>query len=101
MGKRDRRRPLGRCRHRWEGNIKIDLEIGWNSVGWIELAQGRDKRQAVVTVVTNRNDANCMIAHQIVRPTRCKIYGSQKHVLVLLNISYTFRFFSAIFRNTI
>jgi hypothetical protein len=25
MGKPERRRPLGRPRHRWEDNIKIDL----------------------------------------------------------------------------
>jgi hypothetical protein len=32
------KRPLGRPRHRWEGNIKIDLrEIGWSGVDWIDL----------------------------------------------------------------
>ena len=30
MGKPEGRRPLGRFRHRWEDNIKIDLEdVGW------------------------------------------------------------------------
>ena len=29
VGKPERRRPLGRLRHRWENNIKIDLqEVG-------------------------------------------------------------------------
>jgi hypothetical protein len=35
-------RPLGRPRHRWEGNIKMDLrEVGIGVVNWIQLAQGR------------------------------------------------------------
>jgi len=37
-------RPLGRCRHRWEDNIKMDLhEVGCGDVDWIELAQDRDR----------------------------------------------------------
>jgi hypothetical protein len=36
------KRPLGRPRHRWEGNIKMDLrEIGIAGVNWIQLAQYR------------------------------------------------------------
>jgi hypothetical protein len=32
--------PLGRPRHRWD--IKMDLQgIGWNGMGWINLAQDR------------------------------------------------------------
>jgi hypothetical protein len=35
-------RPLGRPRHRWEDNIKMDLrEIGINGANWIQLAQDR------------------------------------------------------------
>jgi hypothetical protein len=38
------RRPLGRLRHRWEDNIKMDLgETGWEAVDWIHLAQNRDQ----------------------------------------------------------
>jgi hypothetical protein len=34
---------VGRSRHRWEDNIKIDLkEIGWDGVVWIHLTQDRD-----------------------------------------------------------
>ena len=37
------RRPLGRPRHRWEDNIKMDLqEVGCEGVDWIELAQDRN-----------------------------------------------------------
>jgi hypothetical protein len=32
-------RKLGRPRHKWEDNIKMDRgEIGWGSVDWIHLA---------------------------------------------------------------
>jgi hypothetical protein len=41
-----------RPRHRWVGNIKIDLrEIGWDDIDWIDLAQDRDKRRALVNTV--------------------------------------------------
>ena len=44
MGKREGRRPLGRPRHRWENNIKMDLqEVGCGVMDWIELAQDRDR----------------------------------------------------------
>jgi hypothetical protein len=43
VGKPEGRRPLGRPRHRWEDNIKMDLrEIGFGDVDWINLAQDRD-----------------------------------------------------------
>jgi hypothetical protein len=33
------RRRLGRPRHRWEDNIEMHLrEVGWGSMGWINLA---------------------------------------------------------------
>jgi hypothetical protein len=33
------KRPLGRPRHRWEDNIKMDLrEIGIDGANWIQLA---------------------------------------------------------------
>jgi hypothetical protein len=40
MGKPEGRRPLGRHRHRWVDNIKMDFgEIGWDDVDWIDVAQ--------------------------------------------------------------
>jgi hypothetical protein len=48
------KRPLQRPRRRWVVNIKIDLrEIGWGSMGWIELAQDRDQWRALVNTVIN------------------------------------------------
>jgi hypothetical protein len=42
FGRKTRKMLLGRLRHRWEGNIKMDLkETGWQSLGWIYLAQDR------------------------------------------------------------
>jgi hypothetical protein len=44
VGKPEGKRPLGRPRCRWVGNIKMDLrEIGWDGVDWIDLAQDRDE----------------------------------------------------------
>jgi hypothetical protein len=40
VGKPERKRPLGRPRHRWVDNIGMDLgEVGWSDVDWIGLAQ--------------------------------------------------------------
>jgi hypothetical protein len=37
-------RALGRHRHRWEDNIKINLrEIGWGGADWIDVAQDGDQ----------------------------------------------------------
>jgi hypothetical protein len=39
VGNPEGRRPLGRPRHRWVDNIKIDLRgIGWDVVDWVDLA---------------------------------------------------------------
>jgi hypothetical protein len=52
-GKLEGKRPLGRPRHKWEYNIKIDLrEVGWG-LAWIDLAQDRDRWWARVNAVMN------------------------------------------------
>ena len=44
LGKSEVKRPLGRPRHRWEDNIKMDLqEVGCGVMDWIELAQDRNR----------------------------------------------------------
>ena len=54
VGKHEGKRPLGRPRHRWEDNIKMDLqEVGCGSMDWIELAQDRDRWQEIVNAVIN------------------------------------------------
>jgi hypothetical protein len=40
VGKPEENRPLGRARHRWVDNIKMDLrEIEWDGMNWIDPAQ--------------------------------------------------------------
>jgi hypothetical protein len=54
VGKPEGKRPLGRPRHIWEDNIKMDLqEMGCRGRDWIKLAQDRDRWQALVNVAMN------------------------------------------------
>jgi hypothetical protein len=50
----EEKRPLRRPRHRWEDNIKMDLqEIGVGCGDWIESARDRDRWRALVSMVRN------------------------------------------------
>ena len=52
MGKSEGKRPLGRPKHKWKHNIKMDLqEVGLGGMDWIDLAQDREMRQVLVGVV--------------------------------------------------
>ena len=54
-GEPEGKRPLGRPRRRWEDNIKMDLEeVGGGCGDWLELAQDRDWRAIVSTVMNIR-----------------------------------------------
>jgi len=54
VGKPEGKRPLGRPRHRWEDNTKMDLkEVGCGGMDWIELAQDRDSWHTLVNVAMN------------------------------------------------
>jgi hypothetical protein len=54
VGKPEGKRPLGRPRHRWVDNIKIDLrETVYCGMDWIDLSQDRDQLQALVNTVIN------------------------------------------------
>jgi len=53
VGKPEGKRPLGRPRHRWEDNIKLDLREVGGGGDWMELAQDRDKSRALVNKVMN------------------------------------------------
>jgi hypothetical protein len=54
VGKPEGKRPLERPRHRWEDDIKIDLqEVGGGGGDWMELAQDRDRWRALVGMVRN------------------------------------------------
>jgi hypothetical protein len=52
VGKLEGKRPLGRPRRRWVYNIKMDLhEVGCGGMGWINVAQARDRWRALVNGV--------------------------------------------------
>jgi hypothetical protein len=53
VGRPEGRRALGRPMHRWEDNIKMDLQdVGWGR-DWIDVAQNRDRLRALVNAVMN------------------------------------------------
>jgi hypothetical protein len=52
VGKPEEKKPLGGSRHRWDDNIKADLqEVGCGDTDWIELAQDRDRWRALMNAV--------------------------------------------------
>jgi len=52
VGKSEGKRPLGRPRRRWEDNIKMNIQdVGGGCMERIELAQDRDRDQALVNAV--------------------------------------------------
>jgi hypothetical protein len=54
VGKPEGKRPLWRCRRRWEDNIKMDLhEVGCGGTDWIEVAQVMDRWWGLVNAVMN------------------------------------------------
>ena len=54
VGKPEGKRPLGRPRRRWEGNIKMDLqEVEGGCGDWMELAQDRERWRALLSKVMN------------------------------------------------
>jgi hypothetical protein len=54
VGNPEGKRPLGRPRHRWEDNIKADLQkVGCGGMDWIELANDRDRWRALANAVIN------------------------------------------------
>jgi hypothetical protein len=54
VGKPERKRPMGRPRHSWEDNVRMDLQkVGCGREDWIALAQDRDRWQALVSAVRN------------------------------------------------
>ena len=65
VGKPEEMKPLGRPRHRWEDNIKMDLqEVGCGGMDWINLAQDSDRWWALLNAVMNlqvpQNVENCL-----------------------------------------
>jgi hypothetical protein len=54
VGKPEGKRPLGRPRHRWKDNIRMDLQVvGCRGMDGIGLSQDRDRWRAIVNAVMN------------------------------------------------
>jgi hypothetical protein len=54
VGKPGRKIPLGRQRHMWLDNIRMDVgEVGWDDMNWISLVQDRNRWRALVNLVLN------------------------------------------------
>jgi len=54
VGKHEGKRPLGRPKHRWEDNSKMDLrKVGCGGMDWTELVKDRDRWRALVNAVMN------------------------------------------------
>ena len=79
VGKPEGKRPLGRPRHRWVDNIRMDLQdVGCGYMDWIGLAQDRDRWQKLVSAVMNlwdpRNAGNFL--------TSCKPVSFSRRTLL-------------------
>ena len=54
VGKPEVKKPVGRPRHRWEDNIKMDVqEVGCGTMDWIDLSQYGDRWRSLVNMVMN------------------------------------------------
>jgi hypothetical protein len=54
VGRSEGKRPLGKPRHRWDDNIKKNLqEVGCGGMDWNNLAQDRDRWRALVNAGMN------------------------------------------------
>ena len=47
------KKPLVRSKHRWQDNIKMDLEEMGRGIEWVGLAQDRDMWRGLVIAVMN------------------------------------------------
>ena len=54
MGKPEGKRPLGRCWHRCDIDIIMDIQaVGWGVMDWMDLNKVRNGCRGVVKVVMN------------------------------------------------
>jgi hypothetical protein len=54
VGKPVGKRSLGRTRHRWEDNIRMDLlEVRCEGMDWVDVTQDRERWRALVNAVMN------------------------------------------------
>ena len=54
VGKPEGKRPMGRHRHRWVDNFRMDLqEVGCGYMDWIGLVQDRDRWRTLLSALMN------------------------------------------------
>jgi hypothetical protein len=54
VGEPERKEPPGKPTNISEINTKMDFrEVGWESIDWIDLAQGRDRWRVLVNTLMN------------------------------------------------
>ena len=54
VGKPEGKRPLGRPKHRWQDNIKMDLqEETCGGMDWLQLTQDKDRLRALLNALMN------------------------------------------------
>ncbi|KAJ4426336.1 hypothetical protein ANN_27150 [Periplaneta americana] len=80
------KRPLGRPRHRWEDNIKMDLrEVGYDDREWINLAQDRDRWRAYVRAAMNlripHTQEHLNVKIDVLKEARGNIYEEHQRFL--------------------
>jgi hypothetical protein len=57
----ERKRPLGRPRHKCVDNIKMDVgELGWGGIGWVDVALDRGRKKTL-----------CEHSNELSRFTKC------------------------------
>ena len=93
VGKHERKRPLGRPRHRWEDNIKMDIqEVGCGGTDWIQLSQDRDRWRALVNAVMDLrvpwNAGNFLTCWKPVSfSRRTLLHGVSKYIILVNDTS--------------
>jgi hypothetical protein len=61
VGRPEGKRPLGRPRHRWDNNIRMELqEVGCGCVDWTGLAKDRDRWWSFVS-----EDMNLQVPYNV------------------------------------
>ena len=84
VGKPEGKRPLGRPGHRWEDNIKMDLQEVRGSCGdSMELVQDRVRWRALVSTVRNLRvpkmlGISCLAAEPVSFSRRTLLHGVSK-----------------------
>jgi hypothetical protein len=94
VGKPEWKRPLGRPRHRWVNNIRMDLqEVGCGHMDWIGLTQDRDRWRMLVSVVMNLrvpwNAGNLLTSCKPVSFSRRTLHhGVSKYIMIMSPTPY-------------